>query len=219
MQKAKCILRLPFIVLQDLLVDCFKPTEVRFFLPSFLLQYFLFLNPPHVFGPSCLPVGLRLRAARQDPRDAEALHTSEEMMASHPSPPPQPSPFVFLPHFLSFYFDVSFLPLKTLFPLVIRPVFHLFLSLLPGCSPINQFSVTLNCCLLDFLLKNDQQRRSKVKMHKIQAKTTTTTTTSDSLVLIQALSFLLTPASPSPFVWLHSSSSSSPSSSHHPPSV
>lgn len=46
MQKAKCMLRLPFIVLQDLLVDCFKPTEVRFFLPSFLLQYFLFLNPP-----------------------------------------------------------------------------------------------------------------------------------------------------------------------------
>lgn len=83
-----------FVVLQDLLVDCYKPTEVSFFLPSMPRHFtpistvctvalcFMSLNPPHAFCPSCLPVGLRVRAARQDPRDAEALHASEEMMAS-----------------------------------------------------------------------------------------------------------------------------------------
>lgn len=68
-------------------------------------------------------------------------------------PPPQPSLLVFLPHFLSFYFDVCFLPLRifmknwTLFPLIVRPsvlnsfLFISFSSLfsLPGSSPISHF--------------------------------------------------------------------------------
>lgn len=118
MQKARYILIPSFTFLQDLLVDCFKPTEVRdlsFFLPVshpppltlylciYVLWIFCSLNPPHVFCPTCLPVGLHLRAARQDPRDAEALHASEEMMASLLILNPPHPPIHLSPHLSSSY--------------------------------------------------------------------------------------------------------------------
>lgn len=85
--------------LQDLLVDCFKPTEVSPFLQAFLLLflpllYLLFLtHSPPVFGPSrtssqsCLT---RFEGCRSSPR----LRRNDSVP---PSPPPQPSPLVFLP--------------------------------------------------------------------------------------------------------------------------
>ncbi|XP_061620719.1 protein phosphatase 1, regulatory (inhibitor) subunit 14Bb isoform X1 [Phyllopteryx taeniolatus] len=63
---------------KDLLVDCFKPTECV------------------VSG-----VGLHLGAPGQDPRDAEAFHASEEMMAFSPF---HPSSFIahpFTPFFVA----------------------------------------------------------------------------------------------------------------------
>lgn len=89
--------------LQDLLVDCFKPTEVSplpsSFPSSFLpITVFVISDPPYpstpVFGPSrtssqsCLT---RSEGCRSSPR----LRRNDGVP---PPPPPQPSPLVFLPH-------------------------------------------------------------------------------------------------------------------------
>lgn len=88
------------LFLQDLLVDCFKPTEVSPFPQAFPLLflpllYLLFLTrSPPVFGPSrtssqsCLT---RFEGCRSSPR----LRRND---GAPPPPPPQPSPLVFLPH-------------------------------------------------------------------------------------------------------------------------
>lgn len=143
MKKIEHMLRLSFIVLQDLLVDCFKPTEVSFLLPSIPLLHshidavfiFYILNPLHEFCPFCLPVGLHLRAARQDSRDAEALHASEEMMAPpsllplHLSPLPSSSYRAFHPFVLmSVFFDWRSSLKSSNWTLSLGPLFHLFCS-------------------------------------------------------------------------------------------
>lgn len=74
--------------------------------------------------PSRPAVGLCLRAVGQDPRDAEALHPSEEMTAPaslrHPPPPrpsPHPHPLVFLS--LSLFLSSTWWPP---FPVSLKPL-------------------------------------------------------------------------------------------------
>lgn len=126
--------RLSFVVLQDLLVDCFKPTEVRFFLLSFYPLDTLsptsmhscvlsLLSPRRTLSQSC---STRSEGCRSSPRlrrndGVPPLPTS--------SPPPRPSPLVFLPRFLSF---VILIHLSFIIPLLS----------LPGSSPINRFHVS-----------------------------------------------------------------------------
>lgn len=162
--------RLPFIVLQDLLVDCFKPTEVSFFLPSFHLPpylhvavwIFLVSESPSVFGSLLSP---RRTSSQSCSTRSEGCRSSPHLRRNDGVPPP----LRLSPHPSSSY--RNFFPF-TLMSVVFHrrpcyPVFHLFLSLPPGFSPMNRFYflklfVTLPCCLSDFLLKNNQQRRSKV---------------------------------------------------------
>lgn len=65
-------------------MDCFKPTEVRTPPPPLCFECFL----SYRVWLKCVvcDVGFHLRAPGQDPRDAEAFHTSEKMMASLPFP-------------------------------------------------------------------------------------------------------------------------------------
>lgn len=98
-------------VFQDLLVDCFKPTEVRHLIlfPSFPHDFLLLFSHLVCF----VLLGLCLGAARQDPWDAEAFHTSEEMMAplyTSLLPPPLHLTFCLPPH--NFILASIFIPLK-----------------------------------------------------------------------------------------------------------
>lgn len=113
-KNTKYIFKLYLVVLQDLLVDCFKPTEVSFFLPlppdtlpPFLCVVdFMFLNPP-----SCV---LSLLSPRRT--SSQSCSTRSEGCRSSPRlrrndgvpPPPPPSPPLHPPLHLSPHLSSSY---------------------------------------------------------------------------------------------------------------
>lgn len=146
---------LSLIVFQDLLVDCFKPTEVSDLLPSHTLFSFArfwtpsppscimsLLSPCRTSSQSC---STRSGGCRSSPR----LRRNDGVLLprSPCTPPPPPSHFVFLPlPVLLFYSLLSSTQIImkytnwTLFPPVVRPSVLTFLSshlLLPGFSLTN----------------------------------------------------------------------------------
>jgi len=111
-QKTKYIFRLSFIALQELLVDCFKPTEVSLFLPSFHPSAPWHFTPISLHcGFVCfwIPCVLSLLSPRRTL--SQSCSTRSEGCRSSPRlrrndgipPPPLHLPFRLSPHFSSSY--------------------------------------------------------------------------------------------------------------------
>ena len=70
---------------KELLVDCYKPTEVRKWLPQRVEELGVLSSWGLVSLMSFLPPGLHLWPAGQDPGHAEAEHTPEEVRVLDPA--------------------------------------------------------------------------------------------------------------------------------------
>ena len=150
-QETEGIFRLSSILLQDLLVDCFKPTEVSFFPPSLQLNHRTFCMCVLMCLLSLLPP--RRTSSQSCSIRSEGCRSSPRLRRNDPPSPsnPKPSPPDFLPTFSSFN------PLKT------------FFSSLPFLSYVPLFSTWIqlpgqSLCL--FFLHLLQKRRSKIHQNK-----------------------------------------------------
>lgn len=178
-----------FTVLQDLLVDCFKPTEVKRSSSSllllthslslikftFLMCVFVILSPHMCSVPPRLPrrtssqsCWTRFEGCRSFPR----LRRNDGTLPPPPSPspfayslPPEPSPLRLPATAHTFLLMCVFLPLKIM-KCYCRALFLLVVRpsvLLSGCLDPAPY-VAFLCCSLDFLhIKPSAKREKKIK--------------------------------------------------------